>query len=126
MGKIAVGILGANGTVGQRFVQLLRDHPIFEVVVLGAGKSAGTVYKECWRLSEPLDPHVADRPLVPCEPTYFKECQLVFSALDAQVAGDIELLFVQHDIPVFSNGNLSNGFIPLQLKIIAGERMFLW
>jgi aspartate-semialdehyde dehydrogenase len=101
---VKVGILGANGTVGQQFVRLLKDHSLFEIVALGAGKSAGTVYKDCWRLSDPLDPQMADRLLVPCEPSFFKDCQLVFSALDAQVAGEIEQEFINAKIPVFSNG----------------------
>lgn len=55
--KIPVGILGATGTVGQRFIQLLESHPWFEVAWLAASdRSAGKKYSEAatWRLSTPI------------------------------------------------------------------------
>ena len=55
--KIPVSILGATGTVGQKFVRLLADHPWFEVKELAASdRSAGKPYKEActWRLGTPL------------------------------------------------------------------------
>jgi len=57
MKKLEVGILGATGMVGQRFVSLLEDHPWFELVWLGASdKSAGKSYAE----SEPPAPDSAE------------------------------------------------------------------
>src|SRR5258708_22476814 len=60
--KIPVGILGATGTVGQRFIQLLEQHPWFEVAWLGASdRSAGKPYAEAckWRLNTPLPERIA-------------------------------------------------------------------
>ncbi|HWG87974.1 MAG TPA: hypothetical protein VN679_09355, partial [Candidatus Acidoferrales bacterium] len=60
--KIPVGILGATGTVGQRFIQLLEDHPWFEVTWLAASdRSAGKSYAEAatWRLSTRIPERVA-------------------------------------------------------------------
>ena len=57
MAKIAVGVLGATGAVGQRFVQLLADHPWFEITELAASdRSAGKAYKDActWRRARPL------------------------------------------------------------------------
>ena len=62
MAKIAVGILGATGAVGQRFIQLLADHPWFEIGELAASdRSAGKPYREActWRLPTPLPDAIA-------------------------------------------------------------------
>ena len=70
MGKVAVGVLGATGAVGQRFVQLLADHPWFEVVELAASdRSAGKPYGEActWRLATPLPESAASRVVKNCE-----------------------------------------------------------
>ena len=64
MAKVAVGVLGATGAVGQRFVQLLADHPWFEVVELAASdRSAGKPYKDActWRLGTPMPESAAAR-----------------------------------------------------------------
>ncbi|KAJ3726327.1 hypothetical protein EV361DRAFT_960471 [Lentinula raphanica] len=128
--KIRVGVLGATGTVGQRFITLLSDHPWFIIEALGASeRSEGKKYREAvkWKQTIPLgglglggigtsetekinstdlrtdDGRVADLIVKACVPENFRNCQLVFSGLDADVAGDIESAFRAANIPLFSN-----------------------
>ncbi|HKW73955.1 MAG TPA: hypothetical protein VJN64_00390, partial [Terriglobales bacterium] len=64
--KIPVGIVGATGTVGQRFIQLLNGHPWFEVSWLAASdRSAGKSYAEAaiWRLATAIPERVAEMPV---------------------------------------------------------------
>ena len=91
MNKIQVGILGATGTVGQRFVQLLQGHPWFEITTLAASTaSAGRPYGEVcrWKVSAEMPPPVRDMTVEECAPSL--DCDLVFSALPGEVAGPIE------------------------------------
>lgn len=87
-----VGILGATGTVGQRFILLLANHPYFTIHALGASsRSAGKLYKDAtkWKQSQPIPSHIEQLVVKPCVSSEFKECDVVFSGLDADVAGDI-------------------------------------
>ena len=81
--KIPVGILGATGMVGQRFVQLLSCHDKFEIKALGASeRSSGKPYREAcvnWKQQTEIPAKVADIILVPCVSANFKECKIVFS-----------------------------------------------
>jgi aspartate-semialdehyde dehydrogenase len=91
MKRIRVGILGATGTVGQRFVQLLQGHPWFEITALAASSaSAGRPYGEVcrWKVSAKMPPAVRDMRVEECAPGL--DCDLVFSALPGEVAGPIE------------------------------------
>jgi aspartate-semialdehyde dehydrogenase len=91
MNMIRVGILGATGTVGQRFVQLLQGHPWFEVTALAASTaSVGRPYGEVcrWKVSAEMPPAVRDMTVEECAPGL--DCDLVFSALPSEVAGPIE------------------------------------
>ncbi|HEV2460728.1 MAG TPA: aspartate-semialdehyde dehydrogenase, partial [Ktedonobacterales bacterium] len=102
--KVPVGILGATGSVGQKFVELLADHPWFEVTALAASAaSAGRPYGEAvrWLMSTPVSEEIARMPVAPCEPDL--PCRIVFSALDASVAGDIERQFADAGYIVVSN-----------------------
>ncbi|CAO3628290.1 unnamed protein product [Cunninghamella echinulata] len=101
-----VGILGATGTVGQQFILLLAEHPYFKIHALGASsKFAGKKYSEAtkWKQSQPIPSHVQDLIVKPCISSEFKDCDVVFSGLDADVAGDIEMEFLKADLVVFSN-----------------------
>ncbi|KAI8621531.1 aspartate-semialdehyde dehydrogenase [Chytriomyces sp. MP71] len=94
MGKIRVGILGITGTVGQRFAQLLANHPQFEVVAVGASaRSAGKTNA------------FTGLTILECRADAFKAVgvALVFSALDSSVAGEIEAAFADTGIHVLSN-----------------------
>jgi aspartate-semialdehyde dehydrogenase len=106
MNKIQVGILGATGMVGQRFVQLLADHPWFEIAALAASElSAGRKYADVCRWVIPGDPppSVGEMTVSPLEPTL--PTQLVFSALPASIARQVEPLFAQAGCVVCSNAS---------------------
>jgi len=108
MKKINVGILGATGTVGQRFIQLLENHPYFTVTSLGASeRSAGKPYAEAvigrWKLSADIPEYARNLTVTECTPKEMKDCQLVFSGMDASVAGPIEEEFAKAGITVLSN-----------------------
>jgi len=102
--KIRVGVLGATGAVGQRFVQLLDGHPWFELAAVAASeRSAGRRYAEActWKLDTPMPPGAGGLVVQPAEPTL--KCDVVFSALDAGVAGPIEEAFAAAGCAVLSN-----------------------
>lgn len=102
--KIKVGILGATGSVGQKFVELLSNHPWFEINELAASeRSAGKKYKEAtnWIMQSPLKNEYAEMIIKDCEPNL--ESKIVFSALDANVAGEIEQAFANAGYVVISN-----------------------
>jgi len=106
MKKLEVGILGATGMVGQRFVSLLEHHPWFEVAWLAASeKSAGKPYGEAcsWRLHEPMPKAVRSLVVEACRPSGAP--QLVFSSLDSKVAGEVELEFARAGHAVISNSS---------------------
>lgn len=106
MKKLEVGILGATGMVGQRFVSLLERHPWFEVRWLAASeRSAGKVYAEAcnWRLREPLPKSARELPVHECKPGHAP--QLIFSSLDSKVAGEVEKEFAQAGHVVVSNSS---------------------
>jgi aspartate-semialdehyde dehydrogenase len=102
--RIPVGILGATGVVGQRLVRLLDDHPWFRVAsVTASDRSAGKPYAEAvrWIQSRPIPDEVAGLPLRATEP--MAGVPIVFSALDADVAGPLEERFAGAGILVVSN-----------------------
>jgi aspartate-semialdehyde dehydrogenase len=102
--KIKVGILGATGAVGQRFVQLLEDHPWFEATALAASeRSAGKTYAEAanWKLETPIPERVRQLPVLEAKPGL--DAQVVFSGLDSKVAGPVEDAFAQAGYAVISN-----------------------
>ena len=104
MNKIKVGVLGATGAVGQRFVQLLQGHPWFEISALCASeRSAGKRYADAcrWNLRGDMPEHLRDVILEECEPG--QDCQIVFSALPAETAGEIEADFAAAGYIVCSN-----------------------
>ena len=90
--KKRCGVLGATGSVGQRFILLLADHSSFELTVVGASeRSAGKKYREAvrWKQSKPML-EAADFVVQKCVPEAFKDsCDIVFSGLDSDVAGDV-------------------------------------
>jgi aspartate-semialdehyde dehydrogenase len=108
MAKVKTGILGVTGTVGQRFIQLLEDHPYFEVVSLGASeRSAGKPFVEAvegrWKISGDVPAYARNLPVEECQAANMPECQLVFSGMDASVAGPIEEEYAQAGKVVLSN-----------------------
>lgn len=103
--RIPVGILGATGAVGQRFVSLLHDHPWFRIAFLGASeRSAGSPYGQAarWIQDRTLPAGVAEQVVRSCDPPG-EAVPLVFSALDSSVAGEIETRFARAGHLVVSN-----------------------
>lgn len=101
---LRVGILGATGAVGQIFVQLLADHPWFDVTALAASeRSAGQPYRKAvnWIGKHPIPTRIADMTVQPTEPGL--DCDFVFSGLSSSVAGDAERAFAEAGYPVISN-----------------------
>ncbi len=104
MKRIKVGVLGATGAVGQRFVQLLDGHPWFELAAVAASeRSAGKRYGEAcaWKLDTPMPEAARRLPVSAAAPGL--DAQVVFSALDAAVAGPIEEAFAAAGCAVLSN-----------------------
>lgn len=102
--KIPVGILGATGSVGQKFIELLSDHPWFEITAVAASeKSAGRAYREAagWFMKKPIPEAVANMIVQACAPPL--PCKIVFSGLDASIAGEIETEFANAGYIVISN-----------------------
>jgi aspartate-semialdehyde dehydrogenase len=102
--KLNVGILGATGAVGQRFVAELENHPWFKIQSLMASeRSMNKPYHAAtrWILDISMPANMAEMPVRPCQPT--DDLDFVFSGLDAAIAGPIERLFAQSGIPVISN-----------------------
>jgi aspartate-semialdehyde dehydrogenase len=102
--KIGVAILGATGMVGQKFVELLSDHPWFEITALSASeRSQGKRYRDAmkWMMPIPLPPKIGDMPVLPCTPDF--SCNVAFSGLDSSVAGPIEKEYAEKGVVVISN-----------------------
>ena len=98
--------MGATGTVGQRFCQLLEDHPQFEITALAASdRSTGKPFSEAcaWKLSGEMPENVRDIPVQPIEPPL--DCDLVFSSLPSNVARETEEAFARAGYPVISNSS---------------------
>jgi len=109
--KRPVVVLGATGAVGQRFLQLLTDHPWFEVSALAASEqSAGRPFSEAcrWGLPGEIPPGIADRVVRTLDPEDVRReipgsCPIAFSALPAAVAREVESRFAQAGYAVVSN-----------------------
>lgn len=106
MKKYRVGILGATGTVGQRFCQLLENHPQFEITALAASdRSVNKPYAQAtsWKLPTPMPEAVKEIVVQPIEPPL--DCDLVFSSLPSSVARETEEKFARAGYPVISNSS---------------------
>ncbi|MEK6853801.1 MAG: aspartate-semialdehyde dehydrogenase [Nanoarchaeota archaeon] len=130
MQKIKVGILGATGMVGQRFVQLLENHPWFEVAELAASpESAGKTYEEAvagrWKVSSDIPAYARRMTVKECKPNL--NCSLVFSALDASVAGPVEEEFAKAGYVVSSNSrnHRMDADVPLLIPEVNPEHLGL-
>ncbi|TQN75240.1 putative aspartate-semialdehyde dehydrogenase, partial [Colletotrichum shisoi] len=104
-GEIDAGVLGCTGSVGQRFILLLSQHPYLKLVAVGASsRSAGKKYRDAvrWKQASPMGA-VADLVVRECKASEFSDCDVVFSGLDSDVAGEIEMEFLKANLAVFSN-----------------------
>src|SRR6202035_2919772 len=104
--KIPIGILGATGVVGQRFIQMLEHHPWFEVTWLAASdRSEGKAYAEAarWRLKTPIPSAVAAMTVSPATPEGAPK--IIFAALDSSIAAELEPRFADAGCAVVSNSS---------------------
>ncbi|ADE04080.1 MULTISPECIES: aspartate-semialdehyde dehydrogenase [Haloferax] len=106
---VRVGILGATGAVGQRFIQLLDDHPTFELAALTASEeSAGKRYDEAakWRVNTPIPDDVAAMEVGSTDPAAVPDdIDLLFSSLPSSVAAEVEPAFLEAGYVVSSNSS---------------------
>jgi aspartate-semialdehyde dehydrogenase len=126
--KYRVGILGATGTVGQRFVQLLENHPQFEITALAASeRSVDKPYAEAcaWKLAGAMPDYVKDITVQPIAPPL--DCEIVFSSLPSNVARETEAAFARAGYPVISNSSSyrMDEDIPLLIAEINAEHLGL-
>ena len=126
--KIPVAILGATGSVGQKFIQLLARHPYFIVTELAASdKSAGKAYKDVvnWFLEGDIPKDIAHLKVKECLPNL--GCKIVFSGLDSKVAGNIESDFAESGYTVISNAknHRLDANVPLLIPEVNPEHLGL-
>ena len=104
--KLPIGILGATGVVGQRFIQMLEHHPWFEVAWLAASdRSEGKTYGEAvrWRLRTAIPANIAGMKVSPATPEGAPK--IIFAALDASIAAEMEPRFAEAGCAVVSNSS---------------------
>jgi aspartate-semialdehyde dehydrogenase len=123
-----IGILGATGMVGQRFIQLLENHPWFEVDWLAASdRSSGKKYGEAvrWKLDTPLPERIAAMPVSPATPTGAPK--VIFAALDADIARELEPQFAAAGCAVISNSSAfrMEPSVPLVIPEVNGDHLAL-
>lgn len=126
--KFRVGILGATGTVGQRFIQLLEDHPQFEVTALAASdRSQGKSYAEAcaWRLPGEMPEYMRAMKIEAPQPPL--DCDLIFSSLPGEMARETEGAFARAGFPVISNSSAfrMDADVPLLIPEINHEHLAL-
>ena len=127
--QIPVAVLGATGSVGQRFISLLDQHPWFKVVALAASdRSVGQKYSEAarWVLNDPMPEYARDMVVVPAAPDCI-DAKIVFSALHNEVAKDLEPQFAQAGFAVCSNASSyrRGEDVPLLLPEINADHVYL-
>lgn len=126
--KYPIGILGATGMVGQRYIQLLENHPWFEIAwVAASDRSSGKTYGEAakWRLDTPLPERIAQMVVSPADPEGAPK--IIFSSVDAPIARELEPKFAEAGCAVLSN---SSAFrmtpnVPLVIPEVNSEHLHL-
>ena len=126
--KFRVGILGATGMVGQRFIQLLEHHPQFEIAALAASdRSQGKSFQEActWRLAGEMPALVKSMTVAAPEPPL--DCELIFSSLPGDIARASEGAFARSGFPVISNSSAfrMDHDVPLLIPEVNHEHLAL-
>ena len=126
--KYPIGILGATGMVGQRFIQLLENHPWFEIAWLAASdRSSGKKYGEAakWRLEFPLPARIANMTVSPADPAGAPK--IIFAALDSDIARELEPKFAAAGCAVVSNSSAfrMHPNVPLVIPEVNSEHLHL-
>ena len=127
--QIPVAVLGATGSVGQRFISLLDNHPWFKVVALAASdRSVGQKYSQAarWVLDDPMPEYARDMVVVLATPDCM-DAKVVFSALHSDVAKDLEPQFAQAGVAVCSNASSyrRGEDVPLLLPEINADHIYI-
>jgi len=134
MNHYRVGIIGATGMVGQRFISLLKDHPWFEVTCVAASaRSAGKTYREAvgerWAFDWPIPEKVAGMTVVDAQniEEVGKKVDFVFCAVDMKKdeIRALEESYARHEIPVVSNNSACRGIedVPMVVPEINAEHL---
>ena len=130
--KIKTAVLGCTGLVGQQFVRMLEKHPFFELIVLSAsGKSKGKKYSDAvhWSLASPLPESLGLKEVTEVSKKDLRDSgvEIVFSALPAEVAKDIERSLALMGIYVFSNARVHRmqPDIPILIPEVNAEHLML-
>src|SRR5271166_809290 len=126
--RLPIGILGATGMVGQRFIQLLENHPWFEIAWLAASdRSSGKNYGEAarWRLEFPLPGRIANMTVSPADPAGAPK--IIFAALDSDIAKELEPKFAAAGCAVISNSSAfrMHANVPLVIPEVNAEHLHL-
>jgi aspartate-semialdehyde dehydrogenase len=126
--KYPIGILGATGAVGQRYIQLLENHPWFEIAWLAASdRSSGKPYAEAakWRLDTPLPERIARMTVSPAEPEGAPT--IIFASVDAAIAREMEPRFANAGCAVISNSSAYRMTVnvPLVIPEVNAEHLHL-
>jgi aspartate-semialdehyde dehydrogenase len=126
--KLDIGILGATGMVGQRFIQLLEDHPWFRITWLAASdRSSGKRYEDAakWRLDTPCPERIAKMTISPAEPNGAPK--IIFAALDADIAREMEPRFAAAGCAVVSNSSAfrMHPNVPLVIPEVNADHLHL-
>jgi aspartate-semialdehyde dehydrogenase len=127
-----IGILGATGMVGQRFIQLLENHPWFQVTWLAASdRSSGKPYEEAvrWKLDTPIPASVAKLPVSPATPEQNPNGvpEIIFAALDTDIARELEPKFAAAGCAVISNSSAfrMQADVPLVIPEVNADHLAL-
>jgi len=125
---VEVGILGATGMVGQRFIQLLENHPWFRITWLAASdRSSGKRYEDAakWRLDTPCPERIAKMTISPAEPDGAPK--VIFAALDTDIARDLEPRFAAAGCAVISNSSAfrMHPDVPLVIPEVNADHLHL-
>ena len=126
--KHAIGILGATGMVGQRFIQLLENHPWFQITWLAASdRSSGKRYEDAakWRLDTPCPERIAKMTISPADPE--DAPKIIFAALDADIARELEPKFAAAGCAVVSNSSAfrMHPNVPLVIPEVNADHLHL-
>lgn len=126
--RVPVAVLGATGAVGQTFIRLLDGHPLFRIAEVAASeRSAGRPYAEAmtWHEGE-LPADVAGLTVQPCSPDSI-ESKIVFSAMDASAAGEVEQVFAKAGAMVLSNAknHRMDADVPLVIPELNADHLSL-
>src|SRR5882672_7449698 len=126
--KLRVGILGATGMVGQRFIQLLENHPQFEISALAASdRSQGKSFQDAcvWRLAGEMPAFV--KSMIVASPQPPLDCDLIFASLPGDIARESEGAFARAGFPVISNSSAFriDSEVPLLIPEVNHEHLAL-